>query len=112
MEAHGDAPGSTSLGTRLDGETHGPRHRHRVVGTIDGRCHQDPVTAQLHGQGGVRCRADTGVEDHRDVDSLPEEGDVVGVTDAQPAADRRPRGMTAAQPTCCSRKARTGSSVV
>ena len=55
---------------------------------VDGRRHQDAVTSQLHGEGRVGRGADTDVEDDRDVDGVAEQGDVVRVADAQPAADR------------------------
>ena len=41
---------------------------------------------------GVGGGADTGVQDHGHVGLLDDEGDVVGVADPEPAADRRPEG--------------------
>ena len=64
----------------------------RVAGPGHRRGHQHGVAPELHGQTGVRGRADAGVEDHRDPGLLDDEGDVVGIADAEAAADGGPEG--------------------
>ena len=81
-------PARRASGPGLHGQAHGPGHGHRVVGPVDRRGHEHAVAAELHGQRGVGSGADAGIEDHRDLDRLAEQRDVVRVADAQPAADR------------------------
>ena len=109
----GMRPAAAGQPARLHGSTHCAGHGPRVVRPGDGRRDQDRVTTELHGETGVGGGADPGVEHNRNLSALPDECDVVGVADAEPAADRRlPRGITAAHPTCSSLRARTGSSLV
>ena len=56
------------------------------------------VAAQLHGDGGVRRGAHARVHDHRHRHRLEDELEVVRIADAQPGADGRPSGITAAAP--------------
>jgi hypothetical protein len=64
-----------------DGVFEGFAHLNGVLGTGDGRGQQHRVTAQLHGQGCIRGRADARVEHHRDGRPGNDELNVVWVKD-------------------------------
>ena len=109
----GIRPARAGQPARLDRVPHRRGHPRRVVGPGDRAGEQHRVAAELHRQRRVRGGADAGVEDHRHVDALPDQPDVVRVarcparsrSASRPASPRR-------SPTSASRRARIGSSLV
>ena len=71
-----------------------------------------PTPPELHRLRRVGGGAYPRVEDHRDRRPLDDDLQVVRITDPHAGADRRPSGMTAAQPASSRRRARLGSSLV
>ncbi len=66
------------------------RHADGILGGGDGGVHEDSVIAKLHRDGRVRCSADAGVHNQRNVgDHLAQDAEVGQILDAQAAADRR-----------------------
>ncbi len=74
--------GPAGPAARFHALAHGFGHAVRLLGPGDG------VTSEFHGDGRVRGRANTGVEDHGNYGRVPDDGQVVRVADAHPAADR------------------------
>ncbi len=55
----------------------------------DGGVHQDPVTAQFHGYGGIRGGTHAGIDQDRYRGVLDDGEDVVGIADAEAGSNRR-----------------------
>src|SRR5438067_2853642 len=89
IELRRDAPGEERLPPCLDSLPHRLGHQDRVPGARDGGVHEHGVAAELERLGGMRRRADAGVDDHRHPALLDDDAEVVGVPDAEPRADRR-----------------------
>src|SRR5712664_43922 len=70
------------------GVAHGFGHEHGVLRFGNGGVHEDAVRAQLHGFGGVRGRADSGVDDKWDFGNTFAKNTEIGrILDAQAGAD-------------------------
>src|SRR6267142_1646040 len=63
VELRGDAPGEERLPPCLDPLPHRLGHQDRVPGARDGGVHEHGVAAELERLGGMRRRADAGVDD-------------------------------------------------
>ena len=61
----GIRPARYAAGRRRPRVPHGPRHGHRIPGLGQRRVHQDAVDALLHGEAGIRCGPDAGIDDDR-----------------------------------------------
>ena len=68
---------------------HRVRHPHRVVRVGDRRVHQHAGAAQLHRDRRIRCRADAGIDQHRDLRALEDELQVPRIENAHTRADQR-----------------------
>src|SRR5256884_511457 len=53
------------------------------------RVHQDPIDALLHGETGVRCRSDAGVDHDRHLEPSLDRAHAERVEETEPASDRR-----------------------
>ena len=82
-------PGQIGQAAGDHGQLHRRRHRDRILGAGNRRVHQHAVGAQLHGHGGIRGRADAGVDDDRHAGEFADDADVVRVLNAEAGADRR-----------------------
>jgi len=77
------------LAARLDGLSHRRGHEHGILGRGDGCVHEHAVAAELHGDGRVGGRADSGVDDDGHPGVLDDGQEVVRIADTESRSDGR-----------------------
>ena len=93
VEALGHAAGEPGFAAGDDGVAHSFGHKNGIGCFGDSGVHEDAVGAELHGDGGVRGGADTGVNDHGNFsDAFAEDAESGGILNAEAGADRRGEG--------------------
>src|SRR5467141_1738747 len=90
VEALGHAASEVGLAAGDDGGAHGFGHEDGILGFGDGGVHQDSIGAKLHGDGGIRSGAHSGIHDHGNFgDAFAENAEVGGILHAEAGADGR-----------------------
>ena len=92
MEPLRDSPGSIGQAAGFDGMSKGRCHGDRLFGAGDRGVEQDSITPQFHGEHGVGSRTHAGVDQHGDVDFLPDDTKIMGIANAHSTANGRTEG--------------------